>query len=322
MKNQTKIIALAALTAIGFSSCTDADNTVDEVFDGVTSGAILRTIGIESNEIPIDDATATFEVEIEAQDNQDGALLSSVDVFISYADGSPDDGDSSGATSGEVFFKNITAEEFSDGPFGLPRYTLVITAPEFLEAMGLEFENTFGGDSFTTRLALKLTDGREFSVNNAGGIITGGFFSSPFQYITPVVCPVGEDEFVGNYTITNIIPSDFGNIYGEGTTVALIGGDTSVDRSFEAVVLPDLEVGQPAAVFAFQMVCGQVIVSPGQPTSLQCGGSLLLGPPINSDPGTYTTGDDSTFNIVIGYNESGDATCAESLDVEIQLSKL
>ena len=95
-----------------------------------------------------------------------------------------------------------------------------------------------------------------------------------------------------------------------------------MDRSFEAVVLPDLEVGQPAAELTFQMVCGQVIVSPGQTTSLQCGGALLLGPPISSDPGIYTTGDDSTFTIVIGYNESGDATCAESLDVEIQLSKL
>jgi len=321
MKNLFTILGLAAVVLFSTISCTEEDNVVDDVLTGVTSGAVLRTISIIANEIPIGDDTALFSIEVEEQDNQDGALLESVDVYTTFADGSPDDGDSSAATTSEVFLFNIPASSFTAGPFGLPRATITIPATDLIAAVNLTNDALFGGDAFTTRLALNLTDGRTFSVDNAGGIITGGFFNSPFQYTTPIVCPVDETEFIGDYVLSNVIPSDFGDIYKEGSVVTLEAGTTSVERMFTAVVLEDLGVGQPATPLVFQMVCNQVVVSPDQGTSLQCGGALLLGPPIDAAPGTYVTGDDSTFNIVIGYNETAAATCAVPLDVEISLTR-
>lgn len=323
MKNIYKLFGLSLLVAGSFTSCTEEDNVIDDVFSGVTSGAVLRTIAITSNEIPINDEAATFAVELEAQDNQDGALLESVDVYVTFTDGSDDDGDSSGATAGEVFLRNIPADSFEPGPFGLPRYTLVITAPEFLAAVGLEFENTFGGDSFNTRLAMNLTDGRVFSVDNAGGIITGGFFASPFQYNTPIVCPVMEDEFVGPYTVTNNSAGVLGfNVFEEGGTVTLYipEGGTSVERAFDYVYLPDAGVGQDPVDFAMSFVCNEVIIPAGQNSGLQCSSGLTIGPSPNGENGIYTTGDDSVVILKFTDNEGSD--CGEEpKDVVATLTK-
>jgi len=319
MKKLHPILYLFCLSIL--FSCTEEDNVVDQVFDGVSNGAVLRGTIIE-NEIPVGVEDAKFVLDIEEQDIEDGALLSSVDVYISYTDDSPEEGDSTGAATGEVLYRTIDKSEFTPSEFGLPSIRLTIPVQDFLATVGLASSDAlFGGDSFTTRLELKLTDGRVFSANNAGGIITGGFFSSPFSYTTPVVCPVGETEFVGEYMITNVVPTDFGDLFKENSIVTLEIGETSVDRSFTAIVLEDLDVGQPASPFSFQLVCNDVLVLPEQPTNLGCGGSLLLGPPINELPGNYVTGDDSVFNIVIGYNETEQATCAVALDVEIQLAK-
>ncbi len=321
MKNVLKFAALAAVLVFDSSCESEGDNTIDQVFDGVTNGAVLRTVQIIANELPLGSEDASFSVLLEAQDNQDGDLLESVDFWITFADGSPEEGDSSAANTDEIFVRNIPASEFDDGPFGLPRVTYTLTLPEMLSLVGLTNDAIFGGDTFTTRVALNLTDGRVFSTNNATGIIQGGFFASPFTYTTPVVCPVGAEEFIGDYTLFNVVQSDFGNIYAEESTVTLVSGETSVDRSFSAVVLEDLAIGQDPTPLNFQMICNEVVVGTAQPTGLGCGGSLLLDPPIAAAPGTYTTGDDSVFNIVMGYNVTGEATCAVPLDIEIRLEK-
>ena len=323
LNSSLKVFALAAVVLVTSIACTEEDNTVDNVFDGVTSGLVLRTISVIANEIPLGDETATFSIEIEAQDNQDGALLESVDVYVTFADGSPDDGDSSGGNTSEVFLRNIPAGDFTAGPFGLPRTTLTIGVGEFLSAVGLGQDNIFGGDTFTTRLSANLTDGRVFSTDNAGGIITGGFFASPFQYTTPVVCPVGEEEFLGDYTVNNLSAGVLGfNVFEEGGTVTLYVPEegTSVERSFDYVYLPDAGVGQGPVDFAMQFVCNSVVIPPGQNSGLQCSSGLIIGPSPNGLLGEYTTGDDSF--VLLRFTDNSDSDCGEGpKDVEATLTK-
>ena len=137
-----------------------------------------------------------------------------------------------------------------------------------------------------------------------------------------VVCPVDDNEFVGQYELTNITPVDFGNLYAEGQIVNITAGEVLGERMFDAVVLEDLGVGQAATTLIFNLVCDSVILPPNQPTNLQCGGSLDLGPPIGDVLGSYTTGDDSVFDIIIGYNEPGTATCATASDAVIRLTRI
>ena len=325
-----KFITIVALICLPLLQSCEEEEQVDQLIDTVERGAILRTVEILSNEFPFDQPdSAVFSVILEEQDQEDGGLLESVDIFTTFVDGSDTEGDSSNGIVGqEVAVRTIDASEFTTGENGLPVTTLTITLSELLGLVNLTPENIFGGDTFTTRLVLNLTDGRSFTndlgdnVDVNGNIASGSFFQSPFRYTTPIVCPIGEEEFIGDYVLTNVTAVDFGNLYADGQIVTLEAGETSVERMFTAVVLEDLNVGQPATPFVFQLICNEVVPSPDQSTNLQCGGgSLTIGTPVGDDIGVYNTGDDSTFTIVIGYNESGAATCASPSDAVITLSR-
>ncbi|MBE15993.1 MAG: hypothetical protein CL867_07060, partial [Cytophagaceae bacterium] len=109
------------LFAILMLACSEDDKTVDQVIANTERGAVLRTVEIIENSIPIaieNGQTQTAEnaqlsLLLEEQDVENGALLQSVDVFIQFTDGSPDTGDSSAAITDEVFVKNISREAFT-----------------------------------------------------------------------------------------------------------------------------------------------------------------------------------------------------------------
>lgn len=335
MKNIFKYIAVGAVL-LGMASCDDDEqNVTDLVQDTVERGAVLRGVSLISNSLPIGVADAQFSVLLEEQDPQGGALLESMDVFITFTDGSDAVGDSSAGIVGtEVAVKNVPASEWTTGPFGLPRYTLTITLTEMLNLVNLTDVNIFGGDRFTTRLALNLTDGRVFSSDNAGGIITGGFFNSPFQYGTPVVCPVEEASFTGDYNVEQITPSIFGydtfDPDGGGVILTLIendedgnipGTDTVLDdtqRLFDADYLAALGFGN-TRTFTLNFICGEVNLPTGSPTGVQCSSGITIGP-ANFDSGLYDFQDDSAFVLIIGDDESNDCG-ASPLDAQLNWSK-
>ena len=72
MKKLHPILYLFCLSIL--FSCTEEDNVVDQVFDGVSNGAVLRGTIIE-NEIPVGVEDAKFVLDIEEQDIEEGALL-------------------------------------------------------------------------------------------------------------------------------------------------------------------------------------------------------------------------------------------------------
>jgi len=329
MKKLKYLFLLPFIAGI-FTSCEEEEQ-VDILIDNVERGAILRTVQILSNEFPFDAPdTAEFSVELEEQDQEDGALLSDVQVFVTFSDGSSEEGDSSGGiVDQEVMVTTIPGSAFAIGPNGLPRFTYTVSLTELLGLVNLTADNIFGGDTFTTRFNLRLTDGREFTndlgdnIDVNGNIASGSFFQSPFRYTTPVVCPIGEEEFIGDYTLMNTVAVDFGNLFTEGQTVTLEAGDTSVQRFFSAIVFEDLDPTFPVLDFTFDLVCNEVIPTSNQDTGLGCGGgTLFIGSPIGDVmPGTYVTGDDSTFTIVVGYNEGGAATCAVESNAILTLSR-
>jgi len=324
MKNLYKYVFMGIL-ALGLGSCDDDEENVSvTVQDTVETGAILRTVDLISNSLPIGIEDANFSVLLEEQDEFGGDLLESVDVFLTYSDGSPDVGDSSAAITDEVMVRNIAASDFTDGPFGLPRFELTITLIEMLALTNLEAEDIFGGDRFTTRLVLNLTDGRVFSDFNAGGIITGGFFASPFLYSTPVVCPVNEGTFVGDYLVTQPVPGIYGfdtfDEFGDGVILTLAEPDEdgvgttvvtaeitleATQRAFDGVYIPAAGVGQAARTFVLDFICGEVSLTAGQATGLQCSSGITLGPP-DGEFGMYDFLDDTTFVVNLTDDESSD----------------
>lgn len=189
MKNWFKYITtLFAGAALLATSCEDPDVVIDEVTAGTERGAVLRTVNLISNEIPIGNDDSNFAVEVEIQDSENGDLVSSVEVYLGFRDNTVEEGETDLDTD-EVLVETIDPSSFEIGPFGLPRFGYQITLPEMLAALPITGADVNGSDQFTIRFELVLTDGRRYSFADNTGTLTGSFFSSPFLYTATVVCP-------------------------------------------------------------------------------------------------------------------------------------
>lgn len=176
----------ASALMIGLIACEDDEENVTVTLqDNVERGAVLRTIDF-SDEMLLCAGPLEFSIELEAQDIEEGALLDNVNIYVTFADNSEIAGNTTAFNTEEILLDNVTAADFAPGPFGLPRISLTYSLEELVAAVGGSAGEVYVGDTFLFREELILTDGRVFSVNNAGGIITAGFFNSPFQHIQTV----------------------------------------------------------------------------------------------------------------------------------------
>lgn len=207
MKNLLKLL-FASLFIVNFS-CHDSENVIDGVLDYET-GAILRTISIDNAVLNSSDANSAFVATVEEQDEADGGLLQEIRVNAMFRDFSPEDG----TTEAEAFVYSIPASETTVGPVGLPRATINMTFGAAVGAMGLTSADYNPGDVIVVKLEVVLTDGRVYGADSAAGIITGGFFSSPFQYNALLTC----SPMPGDYTVVMF------DSYGDGWQTTT-GGD-------------------------------------------------------------------------------------------------
>jgi len=227
-------LGLGIIAMTVFNACEDGDNVIDDITENETRGAILRTISIEENEVLYDVGNSTvigggFSVILEEQDQEGGDLLASVDVFFGFRDNTEESG--TGNDREEILAGTIPASDFSIGEFGLPRTTYTVTAEEIQTALNVPDSEIFGGDQFTVRFELVLTDGRRYSFADNSGTLTGSFFSAPFLYTANIVCAPSiptsgdwifdlQDSFGDGFNGANISVS----IDGEVTTVDLPSG--------------------------------------------------------------------------------------------------
>ena len=189
MRNIFKFL-FASLFVVTFS-CADSENTIDTVLDYET-GAILRTISVNNAVMNSSDPMSTFSVTVEEQDEADGALFQQVNVYCMLKDLT--DGNDS---TDFMLVTSIPASDFATGPVGLPRGDVVMTFGDAAAAMGVGPSQYSPGDVFVVGLEVVLTDGRSFDWTSAAGIITGGFFSSPFKYNALLTC----SPMPGDYTV-------------------------------------------------------------------------------------------------------------------------
>ena len=210
MKKQLNKIVLLLLSVIVISSCESDDKAIDQVFDGVSYGAVLRKLEITSGSYNLSDLNSAFSIIVEEQDEEYGALLSEVDVYVS-----------GGQASGEAMVSTIPASAFTIGDKGLPVTEISVTLGEALTALGLG-SNYGVGDVFGIRLSLKLTDGREFSASSSSGSLQGSYFSSPFFYTSAILCTPKPGDYVVD------MQDSYGDGWqGDGIKVTFDGGPRS-----------------------------------------------------------------------------------------------
>jgi len=314
------ILGIASIFIIG--ACEDSDEVFDQITGNETRGAVLRTSNLISNELPIGDDSAIFEVELEVQDQENGTLVDNVEIYVGFNDNTDEVGP--GTNVAEQLYATVNNSEFTVGEFGLPRFTVSITLNDMLSFVGRNSSDITGGDNFPIRFALNLTDGRRYTNTDNSGTLTGAFFSSPFLYTPTVVCPIAEDAFVGSYVVNTDPGSGPGGgapIWDADLAVELVIGETSTQRVLEATYLPTLNIGNGPAELAFDLVCGEIVVPGDQASGLACAGNPInWGPPLSSANGSYDVADDSTFTVV--FNEDEDNGCGGGPDVTATLVKM
>ncbi|GGG55704.1 hypothetical protein GCM10011414_26960 [Croceivirga lutea] len=205
-------VFLAGIVVL-FAACEDSDKTIDQIFDAETRGSTLRTIEITESEIEYDVVTSSllsggFSATVEVQDQENGDLLQSLDVYLGYSDNTSDKGNST-IGDAEVLVQSFSLSDGTIGEFGLPRFTYTTTAAEMQSALGLTGDEIFGGDAFTIRFEIVRTDGAVYSAADNSGTITGSYFSSPFEYSSVLVCAPKPTQ-AGTWTI------DMQDSYGDG----------------------------------------------------------------------------------------------------------
>jgi len=295
------------------TSCEDSNTPVDQVVAGTERGAVLRTANLVSNELPIGDASAGFSVELEVQDEENGALVSSVDVYVGFRDNTDEVGP--GTDVEETLFGSVEASTFTTGPFGLPRFSYTATLSEMLAHVGRTEADITGGDQFTIRFELVLIDGRRYSFADNTGTLTGSFFSSPFLYTPTVTCPVSSDSFVGEYLIEQISAEIDGPTLSTGTVVTLEVGETSVARVFQTANYP--LYCSALRDFTIELICGEINI-PNQNSGCACGdgGDWFTNPTVKE---TYDPEDDSVF--LVTFTDDTQADCASPAQTTYRFTK-
>ena len=322
MKNWFKYITiLFAGAALLVTSCEDSDMVVDQVVDGTERGAILRTVSIDQNEIIFDLNNQVlidggFSTTVEVQDTEDGGLLSEIEVYVGFRDNTSGGADS----KAEVLLETIPAAEGVTGEFGFPRYTFSAGFEELQSALGLPGDAFFGGDTFTVRFELVLTDGRRYSFEDNTGTLTGSFFSSPFLYNANVVCFVPDGYFEGEYSITQTTgsaPFGIGDAFTQPTVTVEAPSMTSRTIAFSY----DPGGFESSYEFTFDLICGEIQNFSGAITSgsLGCDGTNIGQTGIANVE--YDVNDDSSFTIVIeDFNPSGG--CGGAYEASLTFTKL
>ncbi|WP_051947151.1 hypothetical protein [Muricauda sp. MAR_2010_75] len=202
MKNTWKYTAVSMVMLL-LAACSSDDKLVDEVEATVARGLVLRTVSINSGTFDFFDTSKAWSVTLEAQDAENGDLLTELDVLMTFInDGEP---------GSETLVKTIPASSFSEGPFGYPRAEVSATLTEVLSALGLQEGDYDSADSFSIRLVAKLSDGREFTNRGKGTVLNGSFFNSPFAYSAQFFCALSDASlFEGEYMVVADAWADYG----------------------------------------------------------------------------------------------------------------
>lgn len=177
-------------------SCESDDNSsvANQVLENSASGAILRTISIDTGTFDFTNPAAEWSATLEAQLGE-GSSISEVKLYSSFT--------GAGVTTAEAFVKSYPASIFTAGPNEYMRAEFAVSLTEVLTALSIASGSYTASDSFTLRFELVLTDGRAFSATNASATVTGGsYLSSPFQYSAQFFCPLTDASlFDGDYTV-------------------------------------------------------------------------------------------------------------------------
>lgn len=293
-------------------ACSQGEEPLDQLSD--QQGAFLRVVNV--NSYPFDPQNLerdVFEVKLEVEDGEEGDLLSSVHVTVSYtAVGSPDDTITRSLTNIEaaLFTMNTTT--------GKLQYIFRSASGEILSALNLEAESISEGDLLTFSWRINLKDGRSYHMDNTSTPVKNQpHFNSPFEHTIQLECDLVSGYGVGLYDLTVPVGNHcffFGCIhtFQPGEVEVRIGAHR-YQRVFTTKYYESFDID-----IVFDLNCGRALVTEYE-TGLNCGGRSLNFGTI-STPLQFDNYDDSV--IEFEFVEDVNTSCGLFESVVMRLERI
>ncbi len=154
-----------------------------------------------------------------------------------------------------------------------------------------------------------------FSLQSA--TLSNADFNTTNTLTVKLTCPVEETMFVGSYLIEQLSPYVDGPTLDDGSVVTLnvipgsISGRTFMTKNYPTYCTP-------LRPFNFDLICGDVIVRPSQPSSCQCtAAGLFFGPA--TVPSNYDIADDSVFELT--FTDDVTSNCGPAAQTTYRFTK-
>lgn len=315
MKYLKYILSTVLIVAVvSCDSLTDPDLPFD--LDGTLSedatGGFFRIVSMESAALDLGDPeNARWEFVGEFADQQNGELSDRIEMFVTYLPVERGDDDENVIPERSEPIKVYSTSDFEiGGSNNRPRGTVSITLQEFLDYFDvLDSDDDLDiGDRFDVRWVLHMNDGRTFTNTDVNDSMSSTpAFRSPFFAQVNVVVSLEEDDFIGDYQLSQqsggiILGGPLMNNAMEFTTSFSVNEDNPlVGRIFNAN--PYEQFGHAAnrdypVQFGLFTTLGSNVG-----TGLGCaGGPGLAFGAASENRGEFDPLDDSGFTMVIAEN--------------------
>lgn len=176
------------MISVSFTSCEDSDNFIDEVYETVGTGFLLRTITEPLGLIEIQDPEAnTLEMTVEVQEGNGSELPDLKEVrmyfaFFTNAQLTDPVLTTSGAETQRVLFQTFTLDNSYIGDNALPRFDISVPAEVIRGTLPEDADlptNSFLQLSFE----VESNEGVIYDASTVSGAVSGGVYTaSPYNY--------------------------------------------------------------------------------------------------------------------------------------------
>ena len=289
-----KIKFLAFAIVLFFIGCADESLGPVATFDIAGKGAYVRLVSENERFVNLFDVPgANYVYSVELVDLEQGNLISSYDLDLTFDDNDPSNGANS---KGPIRFKSFSASDFEDLASGFKGLSNIsVKATEMLSALGLTEADVSAGDVFEVDGFLTLDDGRVFGASNSTAAVNGSAFQGHFSYNLSAGCPSSLD---GTY--------DF-----EGTNAWCNGGSSAgtvdiIQTSAGTYVFSDWSLGSYSNCYGATAVAAQTSLTFGDVCAELCFTGFVDS---YGDTWTFTSsivGNDWFISYENTYGEAGD----------------
>ncbi|NNF32643.1 MAG: hypothetical protein HKN68_00930 [Saprospiraceae bacterium] len=318
-----KILLIIISGFMIFTSCKDESKAPIITFDQAGKGAYVRLVNTNEgvNGFNLSQfSTSAFDFDVEFVDEQQGDLVSTYTIYASYTP-SPF---SSTPASAEILYLTQDSGTFTESDRGYKGTNVRIPLADIASKLGLSEGDLGGADVFNFRSEIVLQDGSVFQFSNSTSAVNGSAFQGHFNFAVKLSCPLDDDSFIGDYTLTHVsgeYPFGLFTFNGTESSTVNLTKVTGTKRKFvykwqNGVLGSD----SPDVDFVFDIVCTIVVPDDNQGTSIGCGGTITLGSQ-NGAFGTVDVEDDSS--LVIDLNEwVDDGGCGVPvIPIQVRLDK-